>query len=141
MHLFNFKIHFIVIVFIFLCSCQSELNTCPENLKWDGKAITTLNGKEYSGTCVTKFDNGSIRSIRSYKNGYDHGEWIFYYSNENIQTKGRFNMGKRIGTWQYLFEDGKPWKVQYYDEDGNRIGRWLTYDSTGELIGVDGYSN
>ena len=30
------------------------------------------------------------------KNGLDHGKWIFYYQNGNIETIGNFNEGKEL---------------------------------------------
>ena len=41
--------------------------------------------------------NGEIkRSIQQYLNGVDHGNWIFYYENGNLEAKGSFKDGKRI---------------------------------------------
>ena len=75
-------------------------------------------------------------SIQRYKQGKDHGEWLFYYKNGNLMTKGSFDSGKKIGSWKYFYENGKIHKQHFYDSEGNRSGVWKTFSESGEVLSV-----
>ena len=119
--------YFLFLVFI-LTSCKNE--TCKGVEFRNG--ISYKNGKLYSGTCITHHSNGEVRSIQSYLNGYDHGDWEFFYANKKQQTKGGFIMGKKNGKWTYYHENGMLFKEHFY-ENGKKIGVWITYDKNGEI--------
>lgn len=121
---------------IFFISC-SKIN-CLDIGFSDG--FSYKGGKKFTGNCDSYYPNGNLKSIQSYKKGLDHGEWIFYFSNGNIQTKGTFNEGIRINKWEYFHENGSIWKEQFYNSKGDRVGRWDTYDLSGNLIEATGYS-
>lgn len=127
---------FIFLITLLFYSCSNS--NCLDLGYSDG--ITYKNNNKYSGNCESYHTNGNLKSKQSYKNGLDHGEWIFYFQNGIIQTMGTFNEGIRIGKWEYFYENGSIWKEQFYDSKGNRVGRWNTYDLTGDLIEATGYS-
>lgn len=119
--------------FIMLSSCSSP-GVCPE-LNFDPvDKITTLNEEPYTGRCSVLYEDGGIRSIQQYLNGYDYGKWTFYFSNGKIETKGKFINGKRAGTWRYFHSNGKRKQISKYSKDGERKGKWTVYDTLGKLI-------
>jgi antitoxin component YwqK of YwqJK toxin-antitoxin module len=120
-----------IILSLFI-SCNKEINEC-KGIKYDG-ILTTMNGKKFTGKCKTIYKNGSIRSIREYSNGMDHGEWSFFFLNGLIQTSGTFNKGIRIGQWKYYHKNGQERKIQSYDAKGKKTGRWLTFSEEGEIV-------
>lgn len=122
--------YFFVVIFIFT-GCNNE--TCKGVEFKNG--ISYKNGKLYTGKCVTHHTNGEIRSKQSYKNGYDHGNWEFFYANKKQQTKGSFNMGKKNGKWTYYYDNGTLFQERFFD-NGKKIGVWITYDKNGEVSSI-----
>ena len=110
---------------IFLNSCNTP--SCAGVVFKNG--ISLKDGKPYSGTCETYHPNRELKSIQTYSEGLDDGEWVFYFPNGKIQTKGQFNKGVRIGKWKYYAKNGKIWKVNTYNEVGEPFGEWETYDT------------
>ena len=124
----NLLIKYFLIVLLILTSCKNE--TCKGVEQKDG--ISFKNGSPYSGTCIVNHSNGEIRSIQNYKNGYDHGNWEFFYSDKKTQVKGRFNMGKKDGKWTYFHKNGVLHKEHFYKK-GKKTGVWKTFDETGDM--------
>lgn len=125
--------YFLFLFLIMLFSCSSP-GVCPEFSYDPDDKITSLNDEPYTGRCSVLNEDGGVRSIQQYLNGYDYGKWIFYYSNGNIETKGKFINGKRAGTWKYFYSNGKRKQISKYSKDGERKGKWNVYDSLGKLI-------
>ncbi len=118
-------------IFTILSSCSSSVS-CNDIIYKDG--VSYHKGKKFSGDCESYYPNGKLKSIQTYANGLDHGNWIFYYQNQYIQTKGKFNLGVRVGEWRYFHDNGKLWKFNFYSNDGRKIGNWKTYDINERLI-------
>jgi len=123
-----------VIIFIFLIYSCSAPKICPD-LIYDSTNKISYNsdGALFTGRCLT-YDNNSKRSIQQYINGKDYGKWTFYYSNGQIETKGKFNKsGERIGKWKYYYKNGKLKQISTFSNNGEVKGRWATYDSIGNI--------
>lgn len=119
----------ICIQLLSLYSCQKE--TCKGVIFKEG--VSYKNSQLYSGTCITHHINGEVKSIQTYKNGFDHAKWEFFYSDKTPEVIGSFNMGKKEGKWLYYHKNGILWKEHYY-QDGNQKGIWKTFDENGILI-------
>lgn len=122
---------FILFLMIF-SSCSSY--DCFD-LKYDQtKGLTYQSEKLFTGDCKSYYFTRNIKSEQSYTNGKDNGLWVFYYPNGKTQTKGLFNMGLRVGKWEYFHENGLIFKENFYDMKGLKTGIWKTYDKNGKLI-------
>ena len=122
---------------ILLYGC-SDPQSCPELVFDSNEKLTYLDGELYTGRCMVS--NGEIkRSIQQYLNGVDHGNWIFYYENGNLEAKGNFKDGKRIGVWKYYYSSGIIRQKSRYSNNGERKGKWTVYDSIGNLISSEKY--
>ena len=131
----NFLMKKPFIIFIFLIYSCSAPKICPY-LVYDSTNKISYNsdGALFTGRCLT-YDNDSKRSIQQYINGKDYGKWIFYFSNGQIETKGKFNKsGERIGTWKYFNENGTKKQISKYSNNGERFGTWVEYDNNGVVI-------
>ena len=124
-------IKYFLIVLLTLTSCKNE--TC-KGVEYKN-SMSFKNGSPFSGTCINHHTNGEIRSIQNYKNGYDHGNWEFFYRNKKIKVKGKFNMGEKDGKWTYFHENGILHKEHFY-ENGKKTGVWKTFDETGDMISL-----
>ena len=100
----------------------------------DGNRDTDL---VYTGRC-SNYSNGKLSSIQQYKNGLDHGKWIFYYQNGNIETIGNFNEGKRVGKWEYYYVKNLRRISIYNDKGGGRNMVWAKY--WGDTLWTEDYS-
>ena len=129
------KYYGFLLVILTCLSCETE--TCRGVDYING--LSLKNGLPYSGKCVTHNVEGAIRSIRRYKNGYDHGEWRFYYDNGQLEVIGEFFNGEKIGQWKYFYENGSLKNIQSYNEKGVRTGKWVKYDSIGNIIETTQY--
>ena len=145
------KAKIIISFFFLISSCTPTPNPCPElflkkpnfyieeYLTYDNNTSNPNSDNAYTGRCST-YELEILSSIRQYKNGYDHGKWRFYFKNGQLETKGEFNMGKRIGEWRYYYENGKLRQLSNY-VDGSREGIWFKLDESGDTIWTRTYSN
>lgn len=128
---------YIIFSMILIYGC-SEPQICPELIFDAEEKLTYVNGKVYTGRCLL-VNNEIPRSIQQYINGIDHGNWIFYFENGKVETKGKFHKGKRIGVWKYYYPNGKIRQKSRYSNKGERKGNWTAYDSIGNLVSSKKY--
>lgn len=83
---------------------------------------------------ATKSMEGTI------KNGQRDGEWISWYVDGKIWSKGNFVNGKREGPGVVYFPNGKI-QIEGPYNNGNRTGVWRSYDEQGNLISETDYSS
>jgi antitoxin component YwqK of YwqJK toxin-antitoxin module len=64
------------------------------------------------------------------ENNKNCGEWIYYYSSGQIESRGAFKDDIIIGKWTWYYEDGTIKEEGYY-RNGEREGKWITYNENG----------
>ena len=64
----------------------------------------------------------------------------FYFPNGEIETKGKFKNGVRIGKWKYYYESGTLKQVSNYSRTGQRSGKWIEYKENGDVEKVVNYN-
>jgi antitoxin component YwqK of YwqJK toxin-antitoxin module len=88
----------------------------------------------------TYFDNGSIKKIIGYENGFKDGHFIEYYKNGSKKNETFYSHGKLNGKWIYWDENGiERMKTEYKDNLKN--GLWFKYDTEGKLKERGEYQN
>ena len=98
------------------------------------------------------YNTGQLATIQNWKDGKLYGNWINYYKNGQIKSKGRFNNGtldnlgyletpldNREGKWVHYYENGKLLLNSFYDKNGIGIGEWNWYYDNGNLLQTDNY--
>ena len=102
----------------------------------DGKTVylksNFVDGKQH-GEYVEYLQNGEINYKRNYANGIEDGEWIEYYENGNIQKKENYKEGQRHGEWITYFENGQI-RVKGQFENGEEVGEWFQWDEAGNPV-------
>ena len=93
----------------------------------------------YTGRCAV-YSDGNLVSIQQYKDGFDHGKWIFYFQNGNIETIGRFQDGKKVGKWKYYFENKSLRRISIYN-NGEKDGLWFELNINGDTLWTEDFSN
>ena len=129
----------IIVLLIIFGSCSSP-DECPQlNYNSINKLTTLSDGLPYTGRCTVYVD-GIKSSIQQYLNGVDYGNWIFYFSNGKVETKGKFRGGMRVGKWRYYYESGKIKQLSSYSKLGERVGKWIEYDEDGKELLINIYN-
>jgi len=151
------KIFFTILIGIIFISCSHNEE---EKLS---KPLVLRDGLLYSDTLSTIPYTGRNKShMFDMKIEYDivdgkkEGDFIIYFSNNNIQMIGKMKANKNEGEWKYYFENGSLQTSGFYENDipngkwiwfnpngkiieegnyisGNREGEWKNYDSTGSI--------
>lgn len=53
----------------------------------------------------------------------ENGEFTFYHPNGNIESKGMYSMGVKVGSWKRFTADGKPRADRYYNPESVELIR------------------
>ena len=111
------------------------------------------------GIYITFF-NGYIESSSCYRMNEQTGEYISWYDNGNLLTKGRYAHDHKQGLWQTWYDDGNLRKQVSYDtgfsqtwyhngklsiqgwyKNGVQSGKWETWNDNGQLSSQGCYEN
>ena len=129
-----------ILTLTFVSCSSSNPQKCPE-IKYNpiNKLTTLPDGELYTGRCLV-YENNSKKSVQQYLNGVDYGNWVFYFPNGQIETKGKFRNGVRVGKWRYYYESGNLRQISRYSRTGERSGKWIKYAQDGNIIEVVNYN-
>ena len=62
-------------------------------------AILNESFPKKSGEYLSFYDNGFLKSKGKYKDGQMHGHWRFYRKDGTLMREGKLNLGKPAGEW------------------------------------------
>ena len=135
------KLYISILITILLISCMHKAEEKLSN------PLVLKAGLLYSDTLSTIPFTGRNKSrMLDMKIEYDvvegkkEGDFIIYYSNENIQMAGKMKDNKNIGEWKYYFLDGSIQTIGSYDND-IPAGNWKWYNPNGKVIEEGEYMN
>lgn len=126
-----------LVILIGMVGCKKI--DCSKLIFDEVNKLTYKNNQLFSGKCYSYFSESEIESIREYKDGRDHGEWLFYHDNSNLATKGVMNDGKKIDKWEYYFYSGELKYEHNYDKFGNKSGLWIEFSKQGDTLNTRRY--
>ena len=96
-----------------------------------------VNG-EKEGKWIFYNEKGYLTEISHYTKGIAHGNYFFYYTNDNIvKEQGKFVNGKKEGEVVFYFPNGKKSFTEFY-ENGNFVSIGSIYGKSGNLISSNG---
>lgn len=122
------KICWIQIRFLLcLCICLSFLEFRSQ----------TTNPNGYN---VFKYDNGTISSEGTMRDGKPDGYWKNYYKNGQLKIEGNRKNFQLDSIWSFYSEQGKKIKIVNY-KDGKKNGYTLTYDTNQKIISKELFVN
>lgn len=84
--------------------------------------------------------NGARAASGSYDNNHRHGQWTWWFENEQTQKKGKYDRGKQTGSWTWWHDNGS----RQQEGDfllGRRQGKWVTYYASGTIESEGMYHN
>ena len=118
-----------IFIAIFLCRC-----------------LISCNGKN-SQVKINYFEDGKVKSIKTYKNGILDGQSQWFFQNGNIEQIVHFENGHASGAAYYFYSNGKlknftNWRedtvitgrfAEFYNNDSNRVKSEIIFTRDGEV--------
>jgi antitoxin component YwqK of YwqJK toxin-antitoxin module len=83
---------------------------------------TNLLGNEH-GLYERFYEDGNLDERGMYDSGYRMGSWEKYYRNGNVEFRGNYKKDKKIGDWKYYYIDGKLEIEEKFTEEGVLVYR------------------
>lgn len=62
-------------------------------------------------------EKGNLKQTGSFRNGKNHGKWVWYYENRIKKLEGVFDNGVREGWWITFDKNGDTLNRSYYNND------------------------
>jgi antitoxin component YwqK of YwqJK toxin-antitoxin module len=83
------------------------------------RELTKVNDQLFSSRVTTK--DGLLKYIGAYKfDGkklLEHGEFVFYHANGKVESRGRYENGVKVGSWERYTASGQRKADRYYDPE------------------------
>jgi antitoxin component YwqK of YwqJK toxin-antitoxin module len=102
----------------------------------DGKTVFTksdfVDGKQH-GEYIEYFQNGNVNYKYSFKNGIEDGEWIWNNEAGQLLKKENYKDGQLNGEWITYYDNGQI-RVKGQFENGEEVGEWFAYDEEGNQV-------
>jgi len=108
---------------------ESTASSVPDSVEVDGEKIAV----EWQGdTRLLVFKNGNVCDRCQYDPGHGrrNGENTTWYRNGILRSQGKWSDNKRVGRWDYYFDDGKMCESGDF-ENGFKTGLWRTWIQSG----------
>jgi len=90
------------------------------------------------GEWIYYYAQGNIKSKGKYRNNRRVNNWNYYYLNGNVEQQGSFKKGVPDGLWKWYFESGQLKREEFY-RLGEEEGESVEYDENGNIISVGSY--
>lgn len=87
---------------------------------------------------IEYYPDGKVKSKGKFRRGKKHGVWKYYYANGQIEQEGSYKNGGLEGGWVWYFEDGRPRLEQEY-LNGKLDGPNTEYDEKGRIVAKGEY--
>mgnify|MGYP000896226819 CR=1 FL=1 len=117
---------------------ETEYHT---NGKIKYKALLT--DEKLSGEVVVYYDNGSVQKKINFVKGNQTGKAVEFhkYPKDVVSGEGNYENNTPVGEWKYYYETGKISSIGTLNKKGQKEGVWKEYDTKGNLISEDSYSD
>ena len=115
-----------------------EYLTPPADVRCEGP----LQGITRMGHWTCKYmPDEKLHSEGDYRNGKQHGKWVYQYENGQKKAEGDFNNGNRVKEWTEWYENGQETSQGEYNQLGKRSGPWKFWRENGNLECEGAYRN
>jgi antitoxin component YwqK of YwqJK toxin-antitoxin module len=125
-----------ITIYIISSSCSSSYK--PEDVFQNNDTLYLLETKKpFSGYIRTFYENGKLKSVKEYKNGFPDGYYLRFYPNGKMSLKMEYLNGKPLYFIQY-YENSKI-KAKQFDSAGYR---WIfRYFENGKVLRKESLKN
>jgi antitoxin component YwqK of YwqJK toxin-antitoxin module len=59
-----------------------------------------------------------------------------YHRDGSVRARGQTLRGVPVGYWEWFRKDGSKLRSGHFDEAGQPVGEWITYDARGRVYKV-----
>lgn len=96
-----------------------------------------LRGADRHGVMKIFFDNGTLKSLQTFREGVEDGPFLTYFRNGNLKSKGFTQNNVAVGEFVQYYENGNV----FIQSDSLGNGRHRLYEKDGNLKYVILYDN
>ncbi len=138
----RFVLSFIfILLFVQYIQAQKIMRT---NYEMEGEPLKeefSINNKgELDGNYVSFYKDGTIKSKGYFIDNISTGEWSYFYESGELRMIGEVVNGKNNGIWKYYYEAGEK-KMEGRLVNGKRVGNWVIFSSNGNKQSEGKYNN
>jgi antitoxin component YwqK of YwqJK toxin-antitoxin module len=108
--------------------CQKRIQLTSSEISYDG-TLLLYQGKRFSGVVETELDAVRVKRQTPYRRGIIHGTEEEFYDNGQMAAQRVYLHGKKVGTHQGWFRDGKRRFSYEYANDTYHGEYWEWYNS------------
>ena len=122
-------------------ACQYQ-DVKSENNGYDADYINevTFDDTSKTSTRVGFRQNGRVKEMvqwlttneMDYETTYQQGSSVTCHANGQVESRGEYDKGQKIGLWQYWYDNGQLQKSGHYD-NAQAVGRWVWYYDNGKV--------
>lgn len=116
----------------------SFATTATVNVTSNNEAYLLGDNSLYSGYFIDYYKDGTVKSIKNFKNGHLDGDAYFYGSNGSMTKLVTFKSGSKNGGETEYFADGTPKSYKLYKNDV-QDGLEYNYDENGFVKSIFSY--
>lgn len=84
------------------------------------------------GNYISYYLNGNIESRGQFTDNETTGVWEFFYETGNLKMRGILKQNANFGLWEYFYESGQK-SMQGNVNGKNREGEWISYYENGQV--------
>ncbi len=114
----------------------SDVQQVATKDNWLTTTLATVSGsneKQMHGEFVTYYDNGQISTKGRYNRGKLDGLYESWYKTGELASSGEYSQGKQVGPWTWRHANGMKRAAATY-VDGQVEGKALAWDDAGKLL-------
>lgn len=103
--------------------------------EYTGKLTTeeTYNNDVKNGLSKTYYEDGKMYAETSYLNNKKNGLEKLYFPNGTLKQQTNYQNDIPTGRYKLFYENGKLEITGEYDNYGNKVGIWFSYDQNGVI--------
>lgn len=104
---------------------DAQLNDTKKRKAVYRREMEKVSDDLYTSTVYDASDR--VKFIGSYKKAqnklFEHGEFVFYHPSGQIESRGRYEFGVKVGSWERYTASGGRKPDRYYDPEGAAVIR------------------
>lgn len=104
---------------------DAQLNDTKKRTAVYRRELEKVSNDLYS--CTVYDDHDRVKFIGSYIKAkdkfFEHGEFVFYHPNGRIESRGRYENGIKVGSWERYTASGGRKPDRYYDPEAAALIR------------------
>jgi hypothetical protein len=118
----KYKTYYIGVLFMISLNLCAQDFSCGRLNEIDGKFYIDESNNLFTGTCISYYEKGIASVLKSYMYGELNGLYEVWYSNGQLMSKGTFLRGVPDGKWVEYDSSGQLIKTGIYNEGELKSG-------------------